>query len=139
MRIRVKSSRRRLERITINLASMIDVTFLLLFFFMVATALEDRETRLSAAVQTRREGGPTAAADFQTQQVEVKVIDGAPAYQLGGRVCRTRAELSAALAALPTDAGMFVRVTGGVPVGFAVAAMQAVNDAGFTQVTYVPE
>ena len=46
--------------------------------------------------------------------------------------------LAKALANLPKTAGVFIRVSNQVPVGFAVAAIQAARDAGFDQVTYVP-
>lgn len=138
MRIRLPQARRRYDRITINLASMIDVSFLLLFYFMVATMLEDRETRLSTGLQTQSPDAAGSVGDFQTQNIEVRLIDSGPAYQVGARICRARAELAAALDPLPKGAGVFVRVHNDVPVGFAVAAIQIAHDAGFEQVTYVP-
>ena len=56
MQISPPPSRRRSDRVTINLASMIDVSFLLLFYFMVATMMDDRETRLSTNLQTQQGG-----------------------------------------------------------------------------------
>jgi biopolymer transport protein ExbD len=138
MRIRVPPTRRRYDRITINLAAMIDVSFLLLFYFMVATMLEDRETRLSTGLQTQSPGAAGSVGDFQTQNIDVRVIDSAPAYQVGHRVLRERASLAEAIAPLPKGAGVFVKVYDDVPVGFAVAAIQVARDAGFEQVTYVP-
>jgi biopolymer transport protein ExbD len=137
MRIRARPSRRRLDRVTINLASMIDVSFLILFYFMVAAMLDDRQSRLSTALQT--EGGDAGpASDFQVQNIEVRLVDAKPAYRLGGRVLHSREELRQALAPLPRAPGVFVRVFGSVPVGFAVAAVQVAHDAGFEMVTYVP-
>ena len=127
-----------LDRITINLASMIDVSFLLLFYFMVATILEDREKRLTTALQTQSPANARAVSDFQTQNIEVRMIDSNPAYRLGSRTLRDRRQLAAALENLPRSAGVFVRVFDDVPVGFAVAAVQVARDAGFEQVTYVP-
>lgn len=138
MRIRVPPARRRLDRVTINLASMIDVSFLLLFYFMVATMVQDRETRLSAGLQTQSPGGPGSVGDFQTQNVEVRMMDAGPAYVVGARICKDRRDLAAAIAPLPKAAGVFVKVFDGVPVGFAVAAVQVAHDGGFDQVTYVP-
>jgi biopolymer transport protein ExbD len=129
--------RRRAERITLNLASMIDVTFLLLIYFMLTTLLIPPEDRLSPTLQTQREGA-AAAADFQPQIVEALLHEGRPTYRLGSRLLRTRDELSAAIEPLPRDRGVFVQVHGSVPVGFAVAAIQAARDAGFDPVTYVP-
>src|SRR5437763_1372019 len=135
MRLRAHKTRRRFDRITINLASMIDVSFLLLFYFMVATMLEDREKRLSTALQTQSPSGAKAASDLQTQNIEVRLIDSQPAYHLGARTLHDKSELAAALAPLPKSAGVFIRVFDDVPVGFAVAAVQVARDAGFEQVT----
>jgi biopolymer transport protein ExbD len=136
--IRKSPSRRRIDRITINLASMIDVSFILLFYFLVATMLEDRENRLSTGLQTQSANAASAAGDFQTQVIEVRVIDDQPAYKIGEHMCRDRASLAAALEPLPKSQGVFVKVFDNVPVGFAVAAVQIARDAGFDQVTYVP-
>jgi len=138
MRIRVSQTHRRNDRVIINLASMIDVSFLLLFYFMVATMIEDRETRLSTGLQTQSRGAAGSVGDFQAQNIEVRVVNSAPAYCLGSRVCHDRSELVAALEPLPKTAGVFVKVFDGVSVGFAVAAVQICRDAGFEQVTYVP-
>jgi biopolymer transport protein ExbD len=139
VRIRVKPSRRHLDRVTVNLASMIDVSFLILFYFMVGTILEDRETRLTTALRTQSPGEAGSVGDFQTQNVDVRLIDATPAYQLGGRVLRSGDDLLEALMPLPKGAGVFIRVFDDVPVGFAVTAVQVAHDAGFEQVTYVPE
>jgi biopolymer transport protein ExbD len=138
IRIGKRSSRRGSDRIVINLASMIDVSFLLLFYFMVSTMLEDRETRLSTGLQSRTESAEGSVGDLQTQYVDVKVIDSAPAYVVGSRTCRNRADLQSVLRPLPKSAGLFVRVFDGVDVGYAVAAIQVARDSGFDLVTYVP-
>src|SRR6186997_3168437 len=114
MRLAPKPSRRRSDRVTINLASMIDVTFLLLFYFMVATMLDDRETRLSTGLQAESKGSQKAS-DFQPQSVQVTVVDGSPVYQIGPKVLRTRDELRAALEPLHKPTGLFVKVGSGVP------------------------
>jgi len=135
---RKTSTRRHNDRITINLASMIDVSFILLFYFLVASMLEDRESRLSSGLQTQSASGASAAGDFQTQFIEVRIADNQPAYRIGQRVVHDRAGLLAALEPLPKSTGVFVKVYEGVPVGFAVAAVQVARDSGFSQVTYVP-
>lgn len=138
MHIRKVQSRRRADRITVNLASMIDISFILLFYFLVASMLEDRENRLSTGLMTQSANAASAAGDFQTQIIEVRQIDLEPAYRLGERIFRDRASLATALKPLPKSQGVFVKVYDGVPVGFAVAAVQVAHDSGFTQVTYVP-
>jgi biopolymer transport protein ExbD len=123
--------------VIINLASMIDISFLLLFYFMVATMMADRETRLSTNLQTQA-GGSGSVGDFQTQNIEVRLVDAAPAYIVGAHVCRGREQLIEVLQPLPKSAGAFIKVFDDVNVGFAVAAVQSAHDAGFDKVTYVP-
>jgi len=136
MRFSAKSQRR-MDRVSINMASMIDVTFLLLFFFMVATVLGEKESRLSTSLQTQS-GDGGAASDFQNQNIEVRLIENQPGYRLGSNVFRNRQELASSLATLPKTAGVFIKVFDDVPVHFAVAAVQTARDAGFEKVTYVP-
>jgi biopolymer transport protein ExbD len=139
VRIRKSKSRRTSDRVTVNLASMIDVSFLLLFYFMVATSMKDNETRLSTSLQTQSPSATGTPSDFQTQNIEVGLVNAQPAYRLGAQVYKTKAELVSALSssAISRTAGVFVKVSNDVPVGFAVAAVQAARDAGFEQVTYV--
>ena len=138
MRIRHRSSSRSRQTIALNLASMIDVTFLLLLYFIVTTVLTKPEDRLSPSLQTRAESAVGPQSDFQPQTVDVLMFDGAPAFRLGAEVMRTKRDLVAALAPLHKPTGLFVQVSDDVPVSAAVAALQAGRDAGFDQVTYVP-
>jgi len=138
MRIRTQQTRRQSGRITLNLASMIDVTFLLLIYFMVTMVMTPPEDRLSPALQTNREAQAGPNSDFQPQIVDVRVVDGEPAYQLGSRVFRDRQTLLAALRELPKTIGIFIQVHDDVSVGFAAAAIQVAHDAGFEKVTYLP-
>ena len=117
---------------------MIDVTFLLLLYFIVTTVLTKPEDRLSPSLQTLAESAVGPQSDFQPQTVDVLMFDGAPAFRLGAEVMRTKRDLVAALAHLHKPTGLFVQVSDEVPVSAAVAALQAGRDAGFDQVTYVP-
>ena len=125
--------------ITLNLASMIDVTFLLLLYFLVTTVLARPEDRLSSSLQTRSESAAGPTSDFQPQIVEVLMFEGAPAFRLGTQIMRDKASLAAAMKPLPKSAGLFVHVFGDAPVWAVAAAFQAGHDVGFEQVTYVPE
>jgi len=115
---------------------MIDVIFLLLIFFMTTTTLSKPESQLRPGLQAQRAGG--RAADLEPQIVDVKLIGGEPAFQLGERVARRQAALVAMLEALPKEQGVFIRVWDDVNVAWATSAMQAARDAGFTKVNYVP-
>jgi biopolymer transport protein ExbD len=138
MRIRLRPTRRRTDAIRTNLTTMIDVTFLLLIYFMVSMVFEPNEDNLNPTLQTEREAASGAATDFEPQIIEVLPLDGAPAYRIGARVLRSRADLVAAVDGLPRSVGVFVNVSSGVEVAFAAQAIQVVRDAGFEQVTYVP-
>ncbi len=138
MRIRRPRSRRRPGGITLNLASMIDLTFLLLIYFMVSTVLSRPEDRLSPALQTVSETDIGSNADFQPQVLDVYRFQGKPVYGLGVQVLHDRRALETALVELYKPVGLFVRAAGDVPIGHVAGAIQAARDAGFEQVTYVP-
>jgi biopolymer transport protein ExbD len=137
MRIRIRPSRRQSSRIVLNMASMIDATFLLLGYFLFTTSAIKPEDRLTPNLKTQTAAGVDSSADFQPQIVEVLAIDGVPSFRLGERAFTSRGELVAALRNLSIEQGLFVHVHGDVAVGFAAAALQAGRDVGFDQVTYV--
>lgn len=136
MRIRAKGNRD--SKPTLNMASMIDATFLLLSYFIFTTAVGRNEARLSPNITADKTSAGAKASDFQPQVVEVVATADGPAYKLGERVFTDRPSLTAALQSLEKSAGLFIRVSPGPTVGFATAAVQAGRDAGFEQVTYVP-
>ncbi len=139
MRFQKRRSRVRVDRLTMNLASMIDVTFLLLVYFIVSTVMARPEDQLTSAIQTRDAESAGAEIDYQPQVVEVVAIDGVPFYVIGNRRFGDLAGLRRVLEDLPTELGVFIRVSADLPVDFALAAVQAARDAGFEQVTYVPQ
>jgi biopolymer transport protein ExbD len=136
MRLARRASPRR-EPVALNLASMIDVTFLMLLYFLVTTVLALPEARLSPSLRSSTETSAGTGADFQPQIVEVRQLEGATAYRLGTEVFRDRQALTDALAPLPKQSGLFVKVFDDVPVAAAAAAIQAGRDAGFERLTYV--
>lgn len=138
MRIKAKANRRRSQRLALNMASMIDCTFLLLAYFLLTMMVIQPEDQLSPNLRADRTAASGAASDFQPQIVEVALVETGPIYKLGDQRFRDRQSLTQALELLPREAGLFVRVHAGPTVGFAAAAMQAGRDAGFEQVTYVP-
>lgn len=134
---RRKKNRRRVDRVAISLSSMIDVTFLLLLYFMITTIIIEPEDRLRPQLQTSSESAAGSQL-LDPQIIEVLNIEGTPVYRIGARAMASREELGDLLDQLPKSEGLFVKVYDRVPVGFAVAALQEANDAGFSQVTYVP-
>jgi biopolymer transport protein ExbD len=138
MRFRRKDAGRKPE---LNLASMIDATFLLLSFFIFTTGQAQNESRLSPNLRVQQ--GTDVADDLEPQVLEVLRVGEQVVFRLGSRDCPDRAELVASLRALAAGAGvleqgLFVRVYPGVDVGAAAAAIQVARDVGFKEVTYVP-
>ena len=139
MRFQPRASRTRIDRLTLNLASMIDVTFLLLVYFIVSTVMARPEDQLTSSIQTRDSETSGAEIDYQPQVVEVVQLEGRSTYIIGDRMLHDLPSLTRVLENLPKEIGVFVRVSPGIPVEFALSAVQAARDAGFQQVTYVPQ
>ena len=119
------------------MSSMIDVTFLLLIYFIVTTVLTPAENQLTPALKVEQ-GVAEKDNDLEPQILGVKMLGSAPAYVIGEQVLRERTQLAALLARLPRDPGLIIRVENTVTVGFAIAAVQEARNAGFERVTYVP-
>ncbi|MFG0329317.1 MAG: ExbD/TolR family protein [Phycisphaerales bacterium] len=138
MRFRSPGDFDRFGRLELNLASMIDVVFLLLIFFLATATITLPESKLSPNLQTRNEDAPAATQDYTPQVVRVEVEAGRPVYRVGGRTLTDRRTLLTLLEELPKDVGVFVEVADEAPVGAAATAIQTARDAGFDKVTYVP-
>ena len=119
------------------MSSMIDVTFLLLIYFIVTSVLTPPEEELVPALQVE-EGTVATQTDLEPQIVKVKTDAGQETYVIGGQLLSSRSDLATVLRRLPHDPGLIVRVDGSVTVGFALAAIQEARNAGFEKVTYVP-
>jgi len=119
----------------LQIASMIDVVFLLLIYFMLTTTLEPPESQLTPALASSEPGAPTA---LQPQTIEHAREGGVDAFVVGSRVLGDQASLTSVLAELPKDAGVIVKAPDSVRVSWAAAAVQAARDAGFEKVTYAP-
>ena len=124
MRFQRKTDDRKPE---ISLASMIDVTFLLLAYFVITSGSGVNESKLSPNLRVQQ--GSEVQDDLEPQVLEVLRVDGVPVFRLGSVDLATRAELVAALDPLPREKGLFVRVHAGVEVAAAAAAIQCARDA----------
>ena len=124
MRIGASKNRRGRRRLILNMASMIDCTFLLLAYFLLTMVVLDPEDQLSSNLKMDRTSSSGITSDFQPQIVEVRMLDSIPSYLLGDRVFTGRDSLTQALEGLETESDLFIRVHSGPTVGFAAAAMQ---------------
>jgi biopolymer transport protein ExbD len=131
------SGRRGLHLQRWNMTPMIDVVFLLLVFFLVSTTQMPPEANLSPGLQAEQEGR-VGASDLEMQIIDVKMVDGLPAYVVGELVLRDTASLVVVLRDLPKGPGAFVRCSDAMKTRHAAGAMQACRDAGFERMTYVP-
>jgi biopolymer transport protein ExbD len=118
----------------INVVSMIDVTFLLLSFFLVTSGGKGLEGRLVGALGT----ATGAKGDLQAVVVEVMGTPGAAWCRVAGRRIDGVEALKATLQPLPKEPGVAIRVHDGPSVGDAAAVLQAARDAGFQRVSYAP-
>lgn len=131
------AKRRRINSTALNLSSMIDVTFLLLVYFIVTTVFTPPEDLLSPALKVE-EGTSSQQEEFEPQIVTISIQGANPAYLIGEQVLRNREQFVTVISKLPREPGIIIRVEDTVPVGFAIAAIQESRNAGFERVTYVP-
>ena len=78
----MKFRRKARENVEINLASLIDVVFILLLFFVVATTFT-RETQLKVDLPEAASGTPPQPSELKTLEVLIGVDGG---YSLNGQV-----------------------------------------------------
>lgn len=124
--------RRRSAAWGLNLATMLDATFLLLAYFLVTAAVEPPESRLESGLLLQGEGD---AADLEVALLEVASDRGEPVFRLGQRVLRDGEALRAALRELDRGSPVRVRALPGPRVEAVAAALQAVADVGLREVT----
>jgi biopolymer transport protein ExbD len=139
MRLTSRSGRHS-SRIEVQMASMIDVVFLLLIFFMVTMSFRKTERELDPAVKVQRASASQAASDLAPPIVEiVRGSSGTFVYKLGGRELTSPAELTDVLRQFDNKFdGAIVRAANEAPFDMAANAIQACKDARFLLVTYQP-
>jgi biopolymer transport protein ExbD len=127
-----RSRRRRGPLLALNLATMLDATFLLLAYFLVSAAAQRLEMGLESALVV----GGDLRSDLEPAVLVVQREGAAAVFRLGERTLRDRAGLEAALAQLDRSATLRLQVHPGPSVEAVAAALQAVQDAGFEEVAY---
>lgn len=71
--MRLVKQKHQRESPDLNMAAMIDVVFLLLIFFLVTSAFEDREAQVTSAIP--RPGNSAVASDFDPIRVQISFVD----------------------------------------------------------------
>lgn len=138
MKLRQKERWSDPARHRLSLIALIDVVLFLLLYFIIAGTLALPESELSAALRSEKSGSGKGA-DLTPQVLSVEPgPSGAAVYRLGQRLLQDRASLTATIRELPKEGGIFVKVSGAVPVEAGATALQACKDAGFVRITYVP-
>ncbi|MBX3377482.1 MAG: biopolymer transporter ExbD [Phycisphaeraceae bacterium] len=126
------------EKVRLPLVALIDVVFFLLIYFVTAGTLAGEEAQLPSALRTESQGRGRGS-DLAPQVLYVE--PGAPGkarFRIGERTMDSRDALTVVLRQLPRENGVIVRVSSGITVESAAAALQATRDAGFQKVSYVP-
>ena len=132
-----KKSRRNINKGVVNMSSMIDVTFLLLIYFLVTTVLTPPEDELNPALDVQK-GVGKSSDELEPQIIEVVKRGNDEIYLIGSQAISSREALFEVLSKLPHEPGLIVKVNGTTTVAIALAAIQEGRNAGFDKVTYVP-
>lgn len=125
------------ETMRLQLVALIDVVLFILLYFMLATSFSPEERTLTTTTVSEGARGSGRSA-LAPQVVYVEKLGDAAVYRIGSRTVKDAAGLAGLLALLPKENGVFVKVSGSVPVEAAAGALQAAKDAGFVKVSYVP-
>ena len=129
----MKFRRKPRENVEINLASLIDVVFILLLFFVVTTTFT-RETQLKVDLPEAASGTPPE----QTELKQVEVLIGADGvYSVNGKAL-LESNLSNLMAALQKESDgdnslpLIISADGKTPHQAVITAMDAAGKLGFS-------
>ena len=131
------SSRKSGASVEMQMTSMIDVTFLLLIFFMATSGFTIAERELDPRLVVDQPSATRSTSRMEPAIVDIVPSGGGFVYKLGGREFKTAAELGSVLRKLENKGdGAVVRGDDKAPFDMAPAAIQACKDAGFINVRY---
>jgi len=135
--VRTEDTRFQLEKVRLPLVALIDVVLFLLMYFVIAGTLAAEESQLATSLKTDRKSAGQGS-DLQPLVLNVEPAGSSYRFRLGERSVTDQASLAALLKQLPKGEGIVVRVSDAVTMDAVASAHQAVNDAGFSKVSYVP-
>jgi biopolymer transport protein ExbD len=120
-----QSNRKGMNRAALSMSSMIDVTFLLLIYFIVSTVLSKPEDQLTPALKVDQ-GAVVEESLLEPQIILVQQYNEQPVYKIGSQIFTKREQLAEVLLKLPKDPGVIIKAGDNVAVGFAIAAIMLV-------------
>lgn len=128
----MKFRRKARENVEINLASLIDVVFILLLFFVVTTTFT-RETQLKVDLPEAASGTPPEASELKTLEVLIGVDGG---YSLNGQALM-KSDLPSLMSALQKESEgdnslpVVISADAKTPHQAVITAMDAAGKLGF--------
>ncbi len=128
----MKFQRKARENVEINLASLIDVVFILLLFFVVTTTFT-RETQLKVDLPEAASGTPPQPSELKTLEVLIGVDGG---YSLNGQVL-LKSDLPSLMSALQKESEgdnslpVVISADAKTPHQAVITAMDAAGKLGF--------
>ena len=134
----MKFRRKPRENIEINLASLIDVVFILLLFFVVTTTFT-RETQLKVELPQAVSGSP--AEDQQLKNLEI-TISAEGAFSVNNQLL-PKSDLASLIDALQKESGgdtklpLSISADGKTPHQAVISAMDAAGKLGFSQISMI--
>lgn len=123
----------------LSTASMIDVVFLLLIFFLVTTTFLPPERELDPAILVERQAQGATSVNVEPLSIEIIRHEGVAVYRVGATIGTELAGIQSIIDQYPDKtAGAWVQLSDDVPFGMAAVAVNACKQAGFQPVSLVP-
>lgn len=136
--MRLTNRRKQRTNLELSMTSMIDVVFLLLIFFIVATTFVRPERQILSAIKVN-EKGDTAVTHLEPAIVEITRSGEQSIFQIGAIRTNDLTEIKKVLEQFENKSdGAFVRAAGNVPFESAAQAIGACKASGFAAVSYLP-
>ena len=132
---------RRQVKLELSMASMIDVVFLLLIFFLVTTSFVRPEQRLRSNIKVDQKSQAQGAVDLEPAIIDILPgeREGEYVFRLGGVTSPDLQPISEVLATFQNkDDGAYVRVVDAAPFDLPARAVHLCKQAGFELVTLIP-
>lgn len=126
-------------RIELSMTSMIDVVFLLLIFFLVATTFMRPTQQLAAVINVNEQNADQTKTDLEPAIVDIILQGNVTLYRIGAITTNDLEQIKTTLSTFEIkEEGAFVRVADNVPFEKAAQVIGACRSSGFKTVSYLP-